>query len=225
MQGVLAGFATIGAVVFVGILLAHVRILDGGSQRMLARLAFFVASPALMIIVLGDTDVGKLFSANLLASIAGVAVSAITVVLLARLVWKRTASDTVIASFSAAYVNAGNLGLPIAGYVLGDASLVGPMLLTQLVILQPLGLAVLDLTTREGIPGISRRRRIVRLLIQPFEQPADDRFVARPAVVDLRSRSAEADPRSADPAGWNGHSGDADRVRSLAAPRPASRGR
>ena len=96
MQGVLAGFATIGAVVAVGMLLAHLRILDESSQRVLARLAFFVASPALMIIVLGDTDVAKLFSANLLASIAGVAVSTATFVLLARLAWKRTASDTVI---------------------------------------------------------------------------------------------------------------------------------
>ena len=78
MQGVLAGFFTIGAVVGVGMLLARLGILDESSQRVLARLAFFVASPALMIIVLGDTDVAKLFSANLLASIAGVAVSATT---------------------------------------------------------------------------------------------------------------------------------------------------
>jgi hypothetical protein len=35
----------------------------------------------------------------------------------------------VIGTFSSAYVNAGNLGLPIAAYVLGDASLVAPMLL------------------------------------------------------------------------------------------------
>jgi len=171
MQGVLAGFATIGAVVIVGMLMAHLGILDASSQRVLARLAFFVASPALMIIVLGDTDVAKLFSANLLASIAGVAVSATAFVLLARLVWKRTASDTVIGAFASSYVNAGNLGLPIASYVLGDASLIGPMLLTQLLILQPLGLAVLDMATRRGIPDQSRGRQIGRLISQPFQNP------------------------------------------------------
>ena len=171
MEGVLAGFATIGAVVAVGMLLAHLRILDESSQRVLARLAFYVASPALMIIVLGDTDVAKLFSANLVASIAGVAVSATTFVLLARLAWKRTASDTVIGTFASAYVNAGNLGLPIASYVLGDASLIGPMLLTQLLILQPLGLAILDMTTQRGVAGQSRRRQIARLLRQPFRNP------------------------------------------------------
>jgi hypothetical protein len=44
------------------------------SQRVLRPLAFFVASPALMITVLGETDVSALFSANLIASLAGVTV-------------------------------------------------------------------------------------------------------------------------------------------------------
>ena len=65
-------------------------------------------------------------------------------------VWKRDRGDTVIGAFASAYVNAGNLGLPIASYVLGDASLIGPTLLTQLLILQPLGLAVLDMPCRRA---------------------------------------------------------------------------
>ena len=117
---------------------------------MLIRIAFFVASPALMITVLSRTDVAQLFSANLVASVASVVVAAGTYILLARLVWRRTGSETVIGTFASAYVNAGNLGLPIAAYVLGDASLVAPMLLTQLLVLQPLGLFVLDLTDGAG---------------------------------------------------------------------------
>lgn len=171
MSEVLAGFATIAVVIAVGFLLAHLRILGADSQRTLARLAFYVASPALMVTVLGDTDVHRLFSANLLASIGGVAVSALTCVGLARLVWRRTASDTVIATFSAAYVNAGNLGLPIAAYALGDASLIAPMLLTQLVVLQPFGLAVLDNTARTPVPGESRRRQVARALSHPVRNP------------------------------------------------------
>jgi predicted permease len=50
----------------------------------------------------------------------------------------------VIGAMCSAYCNAGNLGLPISAYVLGDASLIAPMLLVQLVVLQPLALAVLD---------------------------------------------------------------------------------
>ena len=171
MEGVLAGFFTIGAVIGVGILLAHLGILDESSQRVLARLAFFVASPALMITVLGETDVAALFSANLLASIGGVAVVATSYLLLARLVWHRSAPETVIGTFSSAYVNAGNLGLPIAAYVLGDASLVAPMLLTQLLILQPIGIAVLDATTRPIPAGERRSVRVRKWLLQPLRNP------------------------------------------------------
>lgn len=171
MQGVLAGFATIGVVIGVGFLLAELRIIDASSQRILARIAFFVASPALMITVLGDTEVHRLFSANLVASLGGVAVSALAYVALARLVWHRSASDTVIGTFSSAYVNAGNLGLPIAAYALGDASLIAPMLLAQLLVLQPLGLAVLDSTAHPADPNEPRSQRLRRRLSQPLRNP------------------------------------------------------
>ena len=167
----LAGFATIAVVIAVGFLLAHSRVLDVESQGMLARLAFYVASPALMVTVLGRTDVSQLFSANLVASLGSVVVTATVAVLLARLVWRRTASDTVIATFSASYVNAGNLGLPIAAYVLGDVSLIAPMLLAQLMVLQPLGLAVLDSTVHVADPDQSRGRRLLGRLGQPLRNP------------------------------------------------------
>jgi malonate transporter and related proteins len=164
VQGVLAGFATIGIVIGLGFLLAQLRILDASAQGVLTRVAFYVASPALMITVLGGTDIHRLFSANL-------TVVATTAVLLARLLWKREAGDTVIAAFSAAYVNAANLGLPIAAYALGDAALVAPMLLAQLVILQPSGLAVLDTITYVPAPGTSARRLLLIRLSQPFRNP------------------------------------------------------
>ena len=171
MQGVLAGFATITIVIGLGFLLAQLKILDATAQGVLTRVAFYVASPALMITVLGGTDIHRLFSANLIASLGSVAVVATTAVLLARLLWKREAGDTVIAAFSAAYVNAANLGLPIAAYALGDAALVAPMLLAQLVILQPSGLAVLDAITYVPDPGTSARRLLLIRLSQPFRNP------------------------------------------------------
>ncbi len=171
MQGVLTGFVTIGAVIGVGFLLAHIKVLNTASQRMLIRIAFFVASPALMITVLSRTDVSRLFSANLVASVGGVVVVSTSYILLARLVWRRTSSVTVIGTFASAYVNAGNLGLPIAAYVLGDASLIAPMLLTQLLILQPLGLVVLDLTTAPADDSASRRRRVWSILTRIVRNP------------------------------------------------------
>jgi malonate transporter len=171
VQGVLAGFAVIGIIITVGFLLAHLKILDGTAQGVLTRVAFYVASPALMITVLSGTDVHRLLSANLIASLGSVVVAATTAVLLARLLWKREAGDTVIAAFCSAYVNAGNLGLPIAAYALGDAALVAPMLLAQLVILQPAGLSVLDAITHVPSPGISSRRLWIIRLSRPLRNP------------------------------------------------------
>jgi hypothetical protein len=51
---------------------------------------------------------------------------------------------SVIATLCSSYCNAGNLGLPIAAYVLGDVALIAPVLLLQLLVLQPLALSVLD---------------------------------------------------------------------------------
>ncbi len=171
MLGVLAGFATIGIIIGVGFLLAQLRILDVTAQAVLSRVAFYVASPALMVTVLGRTDIHRLLSANLIASLGSVVVTATIAALLARLVWKRSSGDTVIACFCAAYVNAGNLGLPIAAYALGDAALIAPMLLAQLLVLQPSGLTVLDSITHVPHPGTSRSRLFLIRLSRPFRNP------------------------------------------------------
>lgn len=171
MAGVLAGFATIGAIIAVGFLLAHLKVLDVTAQRVLTRTAFYVASPALMINVLGSTNVGQLLSANLFASLGSVLVVAVVYVLLARLVWRRNAGDTVIGTFCSAYVNAGNLGLPIAAYALGDAALIAPMLLAQLLVLQPAGLTVLDAVTHDPHPDMPPGRRLLRRLSRPLRNP------------------------------------------------------
>jgi len=171
VQGVLAGFATIGIIIGLGFLLAHLRILDATALGVLTRVAFYVASPALMITVLGGTDAHGLLSANLVASLGSVVVAATIAVLVVRLLWRREAGDAVIATFCSAYVNAGNLGLPIAAYALGDAALIAPMLLAQLLILQPSGLAVLDAITYVPSPGISRGRLLLIRLSQPLRNP------------------------------------------------------
>jgi predicted permease len=104
-------------------------------------------------------------SRNLVASVAGVAVAGGAYAVLARLAWHRPLGHTVIGTLAASYVNAGNLGIPIAAYVLGNAAYVAPTLLLQLLVLQPLALAVLDADARGG-------RVPVRLVLtRPFTNP------------------------------------------------------
>lgn len=171
MTGVLAGFATIGIIIGVGLLLAHLKILDTNSQSMLSRLTFFVASPALMDTVLGSADVHGLFSTNLIASVAGVAVTAVIQILTALLIFRRSGAETVIGSFCSSYVNAGNLGLPIAAYVMGDASVIAPMLLVQMLVLQPVGLTVLDLLSAQHRAGITRGQLVRSAMLRPVKNP------------------------------------------------------
>ncbi|KRF16479.1 transporter [Nocardioides sp. Soil797] len=165
MQGVLAGFATIIVVIALGMLLAQLKVLDLAAQKMLARLAFFVASPALLVTVLAETDVHEVLSRNLAATAVGIVVVVAAYVVVARLVLHRDLADTVIGALSSAYVNAGNLGLPIAAYVIGDVALVAPTLLLQLIVLQPLALAVLDHATSPEPPSAWR------LLSRPLRTP------------------------------------------------------
>lgn len=167
MGGVLQGFLTLVIVIGVGFLIAHLNIAGATAQTMLARIAFFVASPALMLTVLAETDARQIFSTFLVASVLCTMTSALLFVLAAKFVFRRSASDTVIGAFCASYVNAGNLGLPMAAYALGSASWIVPMLLTQMILLQPIGLAILDLTTNAHTEG----RRWVRLVTQPLRNP------------------------------------------------------
>jgi predicted permease len=165
VQGVFEGFATIGVIIALGVLLAQLGVLDLTAQRVLSRLSFFVASPALMVTVLGHADVGSVLSKNLAATAAAVLVCAALYLAAARFVWHKPLADTVIGTLSAVYVNAGNLGLPIAAYVLGDAALVAPTLLMQLLVLQPLALSILDHAVS------SRRFSVARALSRPLTNP------------------------------------------------------
>ena len=166
MTGVLQGFAVLGSVIGLGVLLAHVKLLGAQSQQMLAKLAFYVASPALMVTVVADADVATLFSLNLAVTSAAVAVSG-SIFLLISLWWfKRPVPETVIGTLCSVYVNAGNLGIPIAAYVLGDASVVAPVLLLQLLVLQPVALAVMDRST--AVAGTSRRALTLRTVTNPL---------------------------------------------------------
>lgn len=165
MQGVFEGFATIGVIIALGVLLAQIGVLDLTAQTVLSRLSFFVASPALMVTVLSHADVTRVLSKNLVATVCGVLVCAVVYLVAAWRVWHKPVADTVLGTLSSTYVNAGNLGLPIAAYVLGNAALVAPTLLMQLLVLQPLALAVLDHAVS------ARPFSVARALTRPLTNP------------------------------------------------------
>lgn len=154
MTGVLEGFATIVVLIALGGLLGHLRIVDEPGRHTLSTLSFYVASPALLLTVMEDSDLGTVFSANLVASAVAVAVTVVLTLAATLLVGNRDLGGTVVAVLCTSYVNAGNLGLPIAAYVLDDVTLVAPILLVQLLVLQPLALTLLDVAVADRRPSL-----------------------------------------------------------------------
>jgi malonate transporter len=164
VEGVFEGFATIGILIGLGILLAHLGVIDAAGQRTLSTLAFYVASPALLVTVLESSDLTEVFSGNLVATAGAVLVTGLIYVVVAA-VRRQELGATVVGTLCSAYVNGGNLGLPIAAYVLGDPALVAPVLLLQLLLLQPLALVLLDVDTSPT------RLSVGKVLMRPLTNP------------------------------------------------------
>ena len=144
------GFATIAAVIGVGALIAHLGVVDLGAQQVLNRVAFFVASPALLLTTVAEADVSDVLAQPRGHGRRGGRRGHDVVPAAAAWRWRRTPGELVIGALASSYVNAGNLGL-VAAYVLGDAAFVAPTLLLQLpFVLQPTALAALDADVRGG---------------------------------------------------------------------------
>jgi malonate transporter len=156
----LIGFTTILTVIACGSGLAHAGVLDLRSQRTLGEIAFFVASPALMVITISEVELDAAGS-NLIASATSLAVCFAAYAVIARLRFRARTPELVIGALTSSYVNAGNLGLAIAAYVVGDITVVVPTLLVQMLVVQPICLAVLDRSTGRGGGGWQRVRRLV----------------------------------------------------------------
>ncbi|TKV27279.1 AEC family transporter [Arthrobacter sp. NamB2] len=164
MLGVLGGFAVVGAVILVGYVAGRLAI--GGPQAgaALNQVAFFVTNPALLFTVLADADLGSVFSEYApIALISSLGVAGVYV-LISRFLFRRAAAETAVGAMASSYVNANNIGIPITVYALGNAALIAPVLLVQLLLLAPLYLTILDLTS-------SRKPSVLAVLTQPFRNP------------------------------------------------------
>lgn len=164
MGGVLVGFAIIAFVIAVGYAVGRIGILGPDAGRLLNRTAYFVTNPALLFTVLARADLTRIFSSFFaVAAIAALAAAAIYLVV-SRIAFPAPVPETTIGTLAASYVNANNIGLPVAVYVLGDAQYVAPIILLQLVIFSPFALSVLDISS-------SGRASLGRIVTQPVRNP------------------------------------------------------
>lgn len=164
MGGVLTGFGIIAFVILVGYLARRFGVGGPTAPFVLNRVAFFVTNPALLFVTLAHADLSVVFSAQLLVAALAAVFAAALFLGLSRLFFRRPAPETTIGTLGAGYVNANNIGLPVAVYVLGSASYVAPVLLLQLIVFAPIALTVLDVTSRGTVSVRS-------ILTQPVRNP------------------------------------------------------
>ena len=167
MTGVLGGFAALAVVIAVGWIVGRSGILGAPAEGVLSRLSFFVATPALLFLTLAEADTGVVFSAALIGTAGSALLAALLYAGLAWWRWRLPAAQLTTGGLASSYVNAGNLGVPVSAYVLGDASYVAPVLLFQVLVMAPIGLAVLAGSRSAEGPPTSRWR----LLTQPVRTP------------------------------------------------------
>lgn len=155
MTGVLSGFFIVWAVIGLGYGIGRLGVLGADAQQVLSRLAFYVGSPPLLFLTLSEADVHRVFSVPLLVAAGSAWLTMLAYGLVSRFVLRRDASTVVMGAQAAGQVNAANLGIPIAMFVLGDASQVAPVMLFQLTLNTPLYLTVMDTLTGGRRPTVS----------------------------------------------------------------------
>lgn len=164
MNQVAQGYAVIAIIAIAGYVLRRTNFLDESAVKLIHRITFFIATPALFFTALSRADVGTLLSTYFpviaIVSTAGLVVAAV----LARVLFRENVATATATATSASYMNANFVGIPLATYVLGDASLSTPVMLFQLLIISPILLAIFDHASRGSVTVRS-------VLTQPFTNP------------------------------------------------------
>ena len=164
MGGVLIGFAIIAVVIATGYAIARFGVIGPEAHQVLSRLAFFVLSPALLFTVLAEADLRNLFSVQLPVAAIAATVPMAIFLFVALVLWRRNVPEATIGALASGYLNANNIGIPVAAYVVGDAAASAPVILLQLIVFAPIALTVLDVTT-------SGTASLGRILTQPLRNP------------------------------------------------------
>lgn len=158
----LLGFSIVAVLTLVGILTAafaseKARTIEQG----LTPLVYYITNPALMVVLVAGTDVTLV--AGLYAPLAlGIALATGAVFLGYGVLARRSGADIAVGAMSSSYVNAGNIGVPIALYMVGSTGPVVAVLLAQLLVLAPLYLTIFGLlSTRASEPTVGARVRTI----------------------------------------------------------------
>lgn len=143
MEAVLLGFGIVLALVGVGIaasILLPTR--TRAMQEGLTPVIYYITNPALMFILLAETELAEVLSIYTPIALLVAAATAAVYALFSRFILKRPAAQTAVGAMASCYVNAGNIGIPIALYAVGSSAPVVSVLLAQLLVIAPVFLTI-----------------------------------------------------------------------------------
>lgn len=143
MSGVLLGFAIVLVLVAVGYAAAW--LLPGEAHAMrrgISPLVYYVTNPALMFQLMAHADLGAVLRTYTPIALITAAATGLLYALVAGGLLRRDAGRVAAGAMASSYVNAGNIGVPIALYAVGSAAPVVSVLIAQLLIIAPLYLSV-----------------------------------------------------------------------------------
>ena len=125
----------------------------------LASATYWVASPAMLFHAIVSTGTSGVFGAPLAVAAASGVGTALIFALVARLFLRLTRGEIALGAMASSLNNGAYIGIPIAVYVLNDASAVVPILVFQLGFFTPMFFVLADLVgsgQRPSIVGIAR---------------------------------------------------------------------
>lgn len=181
MASVFSGFTVIWLIIMIGYLIGRFEMLQADARTTLSRVAFFIATPCLLFITISQTEFREVIGPQMaIAAISAVTTLALFLLFSFVVFQRRSGGERLMGGMSASLVNATNLGLPIAAYVLGDLALAAPVIVFQLGLYTPLYVIALDQLTRSrGSSGVSATEEIPH--VRPSAKTAVLRSVGQSA--------------------------------------------
>ncbi|NKX49753.1 hypothetical protein HER39_04020, partial [Arthrobacter deserti] len=143
----------------------------------LTQIIYYITNPALMFVLLAETDLGSVFGVFAPAALLTAVVTGLVYAVLAVLLSRRNAGTVAVGAMSSTYVNAGNIGLPIALYAVGSSVPVVSVLIAQLLVVAPLYIGVFSWAAerrrRKALQhgGAAPPRSLWRAAAAPFANP------------------------------------------------------
>lgn len=165
MVEVLAGFVGLGVVAAIGYVLARWEALPSGADITLARLTFYAATPALLFRTVAAADIAEIFSARAVVSVSTALILLVAYWVGVRLLSSLRGAELTLGALSASYVNAGNLGIPLLVVAVGHAADIAPVVLLQLLVMVPVGFAILDRQTGRASMSLGK------IMLTPLRNP------------------------------------------------------